>query len=114
MVILISRIVLTLILIYAAFLIWTKNVDIRKWVQDLIPTTEDKVSQAVRSDEEIRKLAQGNRELLEDLVTDKYEKDLQSKYPGGYTLFGIDHSRGFENHSIRIALRSAVGVFGRD
>ncbi|MFA6185711.1 MAG: hypothetical protein WC770_00665 [Phycisphaerae bacterium] len=41
-----------------------------------------------------------SRELLENLVTNKYEKDLQSKYPGGYTLFGIDHSRTFENRSI--------------
>lgn len=38
--------------------------------------------------------------LLENLVTNKYEKDLQSKYPGGYALFGIDHSRKFENYSI--------------
>ena len=49
--------------------------------------------QAVESTEE-------NRGLLENLVTNKYEKDLQSKYPGGYTLFGIDHSRTFENRSI--------------
>jgi len=40
------------------------------------------------------------RELLENLVTNQYEKDLQSKYPGGYALFGIDHSRTFENRSI--------------
>ena len=40
------------------------------------------------------------RGLLENLVTNKYEKDLQSKYPGGYALFGIDHSRKFENRSI--------------
>jgi hypothetical protein len=36
---------------------------------------------------------------LDDLFVEKHEKDLQSKYPGGYILFGIDHSRGFENHS---------------
>ncbi len=97
---LISRIVLTLILIYMVFLVWTKNVDLRKWVQNKMPITEDKVPQAVRSDVEIRELAEGNRELLENLVTNKHEKDLQSKYPGGYTLFGFDHLREFERRSI--------------
>lgn len=63
--------------------------------------------QAVESAEENRVLTtknkaliEYNRELLENLVTNKYEKDLQSKYPGGYALFGIDHSRKFENYSI--------------
>ena len=39
---LISRIILTLVLIYAIFLVWTKNVDLKKWVQNKIPITEDK------------------------------------------------------------------------
>ena len=58
----------------------------------------------VQSKEQQQKKAQAlieyNRGLLENLVTNKYEKDLQSKYPGGYALFGIDHSRKFENYSI--------------
>jgi hypothetical protein len=49
---------------------------------------------------ESKDLIEYNRGLLENLVTNKYEKDLQSKYPGGYALFGIDHSRAFENRSI--------------
>ena len=62
--------------------------------------------QAVESAEENRVLTEKNkalieynRGLLENLVTNKYEKDLQSKYPGGYTLFGFDHLREFEHRS---------------
>lgn len=37
-------------------------------------------------------------ELLES--TDHDNRKLVEKYPGGYTLFGVDHSRRFENKSI--------------
>jgi len=47
-----------------------------------------------------KELIEYNRGLLENLVTNKYEKGLQSKYPGGYTLFGFDHLREFERRSI--------------
>jgi hypothetical protein len=64
-------------------------------------------NQAVRMAEENRvltaesnKLIEYNTTLLENLITDKYETDLQIKYPGGYTLFGIDHTRKFKNESI--------------
>ena len=53
MALLISRIVLTLILIYAVFLVWTKNVDLWTWVQNktksILPITEDKESQSARA-----------------------------------------------------------------
>jgi len=58
----------------------------------------------VQSKEQQQKKAEAlieyNRGLLENLVTNKYEKDLKSKYPGGYTLFGFDHLREFERRSI--------------
>jgi hypothetical protein len=47
-----------------------------------------------------KKLIEYNRGLLESIVTNKYEKDLLNKYPGGYTLFGFDHLRKFESRSI--------------
>lgn len=46
------------------------------------------------------KIDKENRTLLENLVTDKYGKDLQEKYPSGYALFGVNHSRTFKNESI--------------
>ncbi len=60
-----------------------------------------------KSDEKNRELTiankvliEYNRELLENLITNKYEEDLKVKYPGGYALFGVDHSRTFKNESI--------------
>jgi len=60
-----------------------------------------------KSDEKNRELTTANkalieynRELLENLITNKYEEDLKVKYPSGYTLFGVDHSRTFKNESI--------------
>ena len=62
--------------------------------------TEAAYKQIENLNNQNKALIEYNRGLLENLVTNKYEKDLQSKYPGGYALFGIDHSRKFENYSI--------------
>ena len=63
--------------------------------------------QGAKNDEKNRELTkvnknliEYNRELLENLITNKYENDLKVKYPSGYVLFGIDHSRTFKNESI--------------
>ena len=83
----ISRIVLTIILGYFIVVVWTKNVNLWTWFQNktnsVLPITKDKVSQAIGSDGEYRELAEGNRDLLEILVTDKYQKELQ------ITVFGL-------------------------
>ena len=56
--------------------------------------------QSAKSGKENKALIENNTALLENLVTNKYEKDLQKKYPSGYVLFGVDRSRRFENRSI--------------
>lgn len=47
-----------------------------------------------------KNLIEKNTALLENLVTNKYEIDLQKKYPSGYVLFGVDGARRFTNRSI--------------
>ena len=65
----------------------------------IVLEVKDAKSKKQQQDEN-KALIEYNRELLESIVTNKYEKELQSKYPGGYTLFGFDHLREFESRSI--------------
>ena len=91
---------LIIVSVIVGIVLEVKDVQNKKQQQDeIVSQNKELLGKIENLNDQNKTLIEYNRGLLENLVTNKYEIDLQSKYPGGYILFGIDHSRGFENHS---------------
>ncbi len=77
-----------------------QNKELLGKIENLNDQNKDLITKNISLTSNNKTLIEYNRGLLESIVTNKYEKDLLNKYPGGYTLFGFDHLRKFESRSI--------------